>query len=164
MEVSGQLNALVTFLPGERAPYSTGYEAGWAPETIWTRWRRKKSIRCPYRDSKAGRPARSLVIVVTEIRDWREIRGCKQKFPDWRLERELRMVQLSATRCSCIGILWVSLASFVAITLWRGQQRVLPKVNVYFVIGSVRKLLDTPFAWHTSVELPCRESNTGPHE
>jgi len=26
-----------------------------------------------------------------------------------RLERELQMVQLSATRCSCICILWVSL-------------------------------------------------------
>jgi hypothetical protein len=26
------------------------------------------------------------------------------------------MVQLSATRCSCIAILWVSLVSFAAIT------------------------------------------------
>jgi hypothetical protein len=33
-----------------------------------------------------------------------------------RLERELQMVQLSATRCSCIAILWVSLLSFAAIT------------------------------------------------
>jgi hypothetical protein len=28
--------------------------------------------------------------------------------------------------------------------LWRGQQRVIPKVSVYFVIDSVWKLLDTP--------------------
>jgi hypothetical protein len=55
-----------------------------------------------------------------------------------------QMVQLSATRCSCIAILWVSLASFVAITLCIASQRVIPKVSVYFVINSVRKLLDTP--------------------
>jgi hypothetical protein len=32
-----------------------------------------------------------------------------------RLERELQMIQLSATRCSCIAILWDSLVSFAAI-------------------------------------------------
>jgi len=40
------------------------------------------------------------------------------------LERELQMVQLSATRCSCIAILWVSLVSFAAITLCVTSQRV----------------------------------------
>jgi hypothetical protein len=54
------------------------------------------------------------------------------------------MVQLSATRCSCIAILCVSLVSFAAITLCVASQRVLSKVSVYFVIGSVRKLLDRP--------------------
>jgi hypothetical protein len=34
------------------------------------------------------------------------------------LERELQMVQLSATSSSCIAILWVSLVSFAAITLF----------------------------------------------
>jgi hypothetical protein len=52
------------------------------------------------------------------------------------------MVQLSATRCSFIAILWVSLVSFIAITLCVASQRVF--VVVYFVIDSVRKLLDTP--------------------
>jgi hypothetical protein len=33
-----------------------------------------------------------------------------------RLERELQMVELSATGCSCIAILWVSLMSFAAVT------------------------------------------------
>jgi hypothetical protein len=33
--------------------------------------------------------------------------------------------------------------SFVAITLCVASQRVIPKVSVYFVIDSVRKLLDT---------------------
>jgi hypothetical protein len=60
------------------------------------------------------------------------------------LERELRMVQLSATRCSCIAILWVSLVNFAAITLCVACERVFIFVSVYFVIDSVRKLLDTP--------------------
>jgi hypothetical protein len=60
------------------------------------------------------------------------------------LERELQMVQHSAARCSCITILWVSLVSFAAITLYVASQRVIPKVRVYFVIDLVQKLLDTP--------------------
>jgi hypothetical protein len=39
------------------------------------------------------------------------------------LERELQMVQLYASRCSCIAILWVSLVSFAAITLCVASQR-----------------------------------------
>jgi hypothetical protein len=53
------------------------------------------------------------------------------------------MEQLSATRCSCIAILRVSLVNFVTITLCVASQRVFIFV-VYFVIDSVRKLLDTP--------------------
>jgi len=52
------------------------------------------------------------------------------------------MVELSASRCSCIAILWVSLVSFVAITLRVASQRVF--IVVDFVIDSVRKLLNTP--------------------
>jgi hypothetical protein len=44
---------------------------------------------------------------------------------------------------SCIAILWVSLVSFTAIPLCVASQRVFIIV-VYFVIDSVRKLLDTP--------------------
>jgi hypothetical protein len=51
------------------------------------------------------------------------------------------MVQLSATTCSCIVILWVSLVSFATITLYVASQRVF--IVVYFVIDSVRKLFDT---------------------
>jgi hypothetical protein len=54
------------------------------------------------------------------------------------------MVQLSATGCNCIAILWVSLVSCVAITHCVASQLVFVVVNVYFVIDSVRKLLDTP--------------------
>jgi hypothetical protein len=35
--------------------------------------------------------------------------GVSKSFRTGRLERELQMVQLSATRCSYIAILWVSL-------------------------------------------------------
>jgi hypothetical protein len=66
------------------------------------------------------------------------------------------MVQFSATRCSCIAILWVSLVSFAAITLCFASQRIIPKVSVYFVIDSVRKLLDTPPYIPVSMPSPCR--------
>jgi hypothetical protein len=42
--------------------------------------------------------------------------GISKSFRTGRLERELQMVQLSATRCSCMVILWVSLVNFAAIT------------------------------------------------
>jgi hypothetical protein len=70
------------------------------------------------------------------------IRGCMQKFPDWPPRARTQMVQLSATMCSCIAILWVSLVSSAAIILCVASQRVFIVV-VYFVIHSVRKLLDT---------------------
>jgi hypothetical protein len=60
-----------------------------------------------------------------------------------RLARQLQIVHLSATRCSCIAILSVSLVSFAAITVYVASQRVFIVVSVYFVIDSVRKRLDT---------------------
>jgi hypothetical protein len=71
------------------------------------------------------------------------LRGCNQSFRTGRLERELQTVQLSATKCSCIATLCVSLVSFATITLCDASQRVFIVV-VYFVVDSVRKLLDTP--------------------
>jgi len=73
-----------------------------------------------------------------------QIRGCIQKFPDWPPGGELQMVQLSATRCSCIAILWASLLILSAITLCVASQRVFIAAVVYFIIDSVRELLDTP--------------------
>jgi hypothetical protein len=66
-----------------------------------------------------------------------------KSFRTGRLERELEMVQLSAIRCSCIAILWASLVSFAALALYVASQRVFIVV-VFFVIGLVRKFLDTP--------------------
>jgi hypothetical protein len=70
-----------------------------------------------------------------------------------RLERELKMVQLSATRYSCIAILWVSIVSFAAITLCVASQQVFIVASVHFVINSVRKLLDTPLYIHGTYEV-----------
>jgi hypothetical protein len=53
------------------------------------------------------------------------------------------MVQISAVRCSCVVILCVSLVSLAAITVCVASQRLFIVV-VYFVIDSVRKLLDSP--------------------
>jgi hypothetical protein len=48
----------------------------------------------------------------------RSYEGVSKSFRTSCLERELQTVQLSATRCSCIAILWVILVSFAAITLY----------------------------------------------
>jgi hypothetical protein len=60
--------------------------------------------------------------------------GVSKSFRTGLLERELQMVQLFATRCSCIAILWVSLVSFDAITLCVASQRVFIVVSIYFVM------------------------------
>jgi hypothetical protein len=54
-----------------------------------------------------------------------------------------KMVELSATRCSYIAILWVSLMRSAAMTIYVASQRVIPNMSVYFFIDSVRKLLVT---------------------
>jgi hypothetical protein len=60
------------------------------------------------------------------------IRGVSKSSRTGHLEPELQMVQLSAIRCSCIAILWVTLVSFVAITLRVASQRVF--IVVYLVM------------------------------
>jgi hypothetical protein len=70
-----------------------------------------------------------------------EDEGVSKSFRTGRLAREMQMIQLSATRCSCVGVLWASLVSFASITLCVASH---PVFVVYFVIDSVRKLLDTP--------------------
>jgi hypothetical protein len=43
--------------------------------------------------------------------------GVSKSFRTDRLERELQVLQLSASRCSYIAILWVSLMSFAFVLL-----------------------------------------------
>jgi hypothetical protein len=76
--------------------------------------------------------------------------GVSKSFRTDGLERELQMVQLSATRCSCIAILWVSLVSFAATVLRVVASQRVFIVVVYVVIDSVRKLLGIPsyIAWY----------------
>jgi hypothetical protein len=64
--------------------------------------------------------------------------GVSKTFRTGRLDQGLQIVQLSATRCNCIDISWVSLVSFATVTLRIASQRVFIAVNVYFVIDSVR--------------------------
>jgi hypothetical protein len=72
----------------------------------------------------------------------RKCEGVSKSFRTGRLERELQMIQLSATSCSCSAVLWVSLLNFAAITLCVAFQR-MSIVSIYFVTDSVRKILDT---------------------
>jgi hypothetical protein len=64
--------------------------------------------------------------------------GVSKSLRTGRLERELQVVHLFTTRCSCITILCISLVSFATITL-------CVACCCYFVIDSVRKLFDTPY-------------------
>jgi hypothetical protein len=103
--------------------------------------------------------------------------GVSKSFRTGGMERELQMEQLSATRFNCIAILWVSLVSFattplgaiawvsvvsfVTIILWRGQQRVISKLREYFVIDSVRKLLDaSSYTVHVWMNMRTSERNS----
>jgi hypothetical protein len=108
----------------------------------------KESRHCPCQKLNPGRPARSVVTELHRLSvTYLLYEGLSKSFRTGRLERELQMIQLSATRCSCIAILWVSLVSFAAVTLRVVSLRVfiiVVVVVVYFVIDSVRKLLNTP--------------------
>jgi hypothetical protein len=46
MEVSGQFHDPAALPQGKEPPIPVGYEAGWAPEPVWTLWNTEKS--CPY--------------------------------------------------------------------------------------------------------------------
>jgi len=61
----------------------------------------------------------------------KQYEGVSKSFRTGRLELELQVVQLSATRCSCIAILWVSLLRFATITLCVASQPVFIVVSIY---------------------------------
>jgi hypothetical protein len=44
MEINDQFTAPVALLQGNKPPILIGYEAGWAPEPVWTLWTRGKSL------------------------------------------------------------------------------------------------------------------------
>jgi hypothetical protein len=66
--------SVVAFTPqplycrGENPRYSLDRKlAGWTPQLVWTRWRRKKSLQCPCRESNLHCPARSLDTTMTAL-------------------------------------------------------------------------------------------------
>jgi hypothetical protein len=44
IEVNGQLHAIAALPPGKESPVPIGYEAERAPEPVWTRWQKEKSL------------------------------------------------------------------------------------------------------------------------
>jgi len=75
MEVSGQLDTPVTLPP----PVTTGQEAGWAADPVWTRWWREElrdhaGIRIP-----VAQPV-SVVTILTELYWFVKTEGKKSKW------------------------------------------------------------------------------------
>jgi hypothetical protein len=83
----------------------------------------------------SGFPTKTLyAFFISPVRDIYE--GISKSFRIGLFERELQMVQLSATRCIGIAILWGSLVSFAAVTLCVASQWmfIVIVVVVYFVM------------------------------
>jgi hypothetical protein len=99
-----------------------------------------------------------VFIALNPLASLKTYEGVSKIFRTGRLERELQMVQLSATRCSCLAILWVSLVSSATITLCVASKQAIPKVSIYFVIDLVRKVLATTPSWNTSLEAVYRDA------
>jgi hypothetical protein len=133
MDVSGHLHP-----PDALFPVPSGEEAGWvtAAPLFWN----PKFHRIHKRNPLLYIFPRQL----NPVHIFTHYEGVSKSVRIGRLEEELQMEQLSATRCSCIAILWVNLVRFAAINLCVASQRVFIIIVVYFVIDSVRKLLDIP--------------------
>jgi hypothetical protein len=87
--------------------------------------------------------------------------GVSESFRTGLLVRELQMVQLSATRCSCTAILWVSLVSFAAITLCVASQRAFIVISLSAQSGNFwihPRTRNKPVAWYCSCFCPLTTS------
>jgi hypothetical protein len=71
MEASGQLHAPAALPPGKAPPIPTGYEAWWAPESVWMLWRRDKS--CTARNR-----TQVVQLIVHRCTDWLFIKLLQQ--------------------------------------------------------------------------------------
>jgi len=56
MVVSGQIVATAALPPGKGHPLSIEWEASWAPESLWTKWRREKSPLPPRIETRSSNP------------------------------------------------------------------------------------------------------------
>jgi hypothetical protein len=82
-------------------------------ESVQQQWRRLADGQ--WRNFRHVTTPSTAIPSVTHLLAWSpEYEGVSKSFRTGRLERELQMEELSATMCSCIVILWVSLVSFVA--------------------------------------------------
>jgi hypothetical protein len=70
-------------------------------------------------------PGLTWSVLVTALNVMNTYERVSRSFRTGLLERELQMIQLSATSCNCIAVLWISLVSFAAVTLCVASQRVL---------------------------------------
>jgi hypothetical protein len=109
------------------------------------------------------RASSSYHSLICEIYD-----GVSKSFRTGHLEWELQTVQLSATRCSCIAILWVSIVSFAAIALRVASQRVFIVDGVYFVIDSSPEtfgytLVTKTVKWNNPADIRCAAVSTSPY-
>jgi hypothetical protein len=146
------------FIPkGNSLWYPLDRRMGGSPELVLTWWWRMNFPSLQLSGLNPGRPVCSLIYFPGLNRPWNTIH-CSLS------TQHIRLIVVylvypkisglaacsenckwyTAIRCGCIAILWVSLVNFAAITLCVATQRVFIVVSVYFVIDSVRKLLDTP--------------------
>jgi hypothetical protein len=61
MEVSSELHTTAALLPGNKPLILIGWEAGWTPEPVWTRWLTEK-FRAPAGTRTSDHPTRSLAL------------------------------------------------------------------------------------------------------
>jgi hypothetical protein len=117
--MSGQLRNPAVLHSGEDPQYSLNRRLGGPHSRSGHNGEDKNSLHLLWIELRSSRPQPS---------DY----GVSKSFRTSLLERELQMVQLFATKCSCIAVLRVSVASFAAITLCVASQRVFV-VDVNFV-------------------------------
>jgi len=70
MDVNGQFHAPAALLQANESPVPIVLEVVWAPEPVWTRWRREKIPPC--REWNTNRPARILVALSYPGSTWVE--------------------------------------------------------------------------------------------
>jgi hypothetical protein len=152
MEVCGQFHASVALSWGKSSRYPLDRKLGGPQNRSESGGEEREYLALRRIEPRSSNPQPShytdwaiptlpTQFITSEFRE--PTKSVSKSFRTGLLEQELQMVQLSATRCSWITILWVSLGSFASITFCVVSQRVFIVV-VYFVIDSVRKLMDTP--------------------
>jgi hypothetical protein len=101
-------------------PPSTSWTRGWIRSCSRSRFCHKT---CPINTKCISNTCKSADLLLF-CRANCTYKGVSKSLWTGHLGQELQMVQLSATRCSSIAIMWISLVSFSAITLCVASQQV----------------------------------------